>query len=253
MKLALRLLIVSIAVLTTETSNGQEIDSTEVSLSKEIYDPAQNRLFMMSTGRTMPEGKFSIGDFEIFLLQAGYAPTKYLHFNASYVLPIGGSKSIYWSLGTKVQVLNRSGNFYGLSVGADIGFFDELLGFSSTYKSQLISVNAAASFGNEHQRGHVNIAQLFPVTKNSSSSNSFPTFLQFGTDVNLHRNQSGGGNKLIAEMLVPINKNGLSGVVIFVGMRVCGKASVFDICWPLVVGSGAAFSPIPFASFTLVF
>lgn len=244
--------MVSIIFLVAENSEAQEKDSSAIPLPEEIIDPAQNRLFMMSTGRTMPVQKVSIGDFEIFLLQLGYAPTDYLHFNFSYFLPIGG-ESIYWSFGTKVQVAKPSGNFQGFSIGADVGFFDELFKVSSNYRTRLVSLNAAVSGGNEDLKAHLNLAHLVPLG-NTSETSGFPTYLQLGTDIKLHKNASGGGMKFIFEMLLPFSKGGISGNILIVGMRVCGPKSVFDIGWPFAFSTGGAgASPVPFCSFCFVF
>lgn len=251
MKPIFNVLIVSFIFLVAKNSTAQEKDSSTIPTSGEIIDPAQNRLFVMSTGRTIPEGKVSLANFTIFLLQGGYAPTGFLHFNLSYFIPLG--EPVYWSVGTKIQIVRPSGGFQGFSIGADIGFFDELFKLSSSYNSRLLSLNAAVSGGNENAKVHFNLAHIIPLNSQYTTS-GFPTYVQIGTDIKLHRNSNGGGLKFLAEALLPFSNRGISGTIILAGLRMSGRQVVGDIGWPIAVGlGGVGFSPIPFFSISVVF
>jgi hypothetical protein len=244
-------LLAALLLIAIGDVHSQESDSTTTTTSNEIIDPAQNRLFMMSTGRTMPANKFSLADFTIVLLQGGYAPTDFLHFNLTTFIPTG--EPVYWSVGTKVQVVKPDGGFQGFCIGADVGFFDELFKVSSSYNSQVLSLNAAVSAGNEGAKVHANLAYIIPLSGRSISS-YFPTYMQIGTDIRLRGDTSGGGLKFLAEMLLPFSNRGISGTIILAGLRISGRTVVGDIGWPLAVGAGGAgFSPIPFFSLSVVF
>ena len=102
---------------------SQDLFSIDSTKTFESPEPARNRLFTMSTGRTMPTGKLSVADFEILLVQMGYAPMDFFQLNLSYLISFSRGSNPYWSIGTKVQVLQPSGVFQGLCLGADFGFF----------------------------------------------------------------------------------------------------------------------------------
>lgn len=246
MKRTLRLVIAMLVLMGVGDVKGQQRDTIATEVSNEIIDPAQNRLFMMSTGRTMPPEKFSIADFEVFLLQLGYAPTDFIHFNASYIIPIGGGNSPYWSLGTKVQVIQPAGAFQGLAIGGDIGFFEVLFEFSSTTRTEnLVSLNAAMSIGNETAKIHFNIAHFVNGKSSSSSSVGFPSYSQIGADVRLSNTL-----KFIVEATLPSSQNGLNGSLILAGFRAMGKKFAGDFAWGFFKATSTTFTPsgYPFVS-----
>lgn len=144
----------------------------------------------------MPEGRVSIGDFMIFLLQAGYAPADFIHFNLSYLTTFTRSSARYWSVGTKVQILKPSGALKGIAIGADVGFSDELFGISSRYDEHVVSFNIAASVGGSFGGVHLNMAYLASPASSYERA-PFPTYIQVGTDMVLSRNENGGGMKLL--------------------------------------------------------
>lgn len=218
-----------------------------------VEDPAKNRLFVMSTGQTIPAGKVSLGSFEIFLLQAGYAPTEFLHFNLSYLTFFGSGASRYWSVGSKVRILSPSGAFRGLSLGADVGFFNELFVVSSNGDSKLLSVNVAASLGSERFGVHGSIAYLKPLSSYSSESD-FPAFFQIGVDGLIRQYDNGGGLKFMLEAFSVASRKTISGSVLIAGFRHFGNKAVFDIGWPFAIGSGGfAAARLPFFSLCLIF
>jgi hypothetical protein len=257
MKLLLQLLT-ALLLMAIGNLKAQVQDTTVIVGSNEIVDLAQNRLFMMSTGRTMPAQKFSAGDFEIFLLQLGYAPADFAHLNFTYILPLGGP-SPYWSFGTKVQIVKQSGLLKGVAIGADVGFFDELFGVSSNYNTandntNIVSLNAAVTAGGDDANLHLNIAQLFPTSNHTSVEIEFPTYIQTGFDFALSHRANGGGMKFMTEMLMTLTKRNFAANIVFVGLRSCGKSSVAEFGWPFSLGtSGAGASPVPYFSLTFFF
>lgn len=246
------LTLLSVSCITVVADRGWPHDEGNDLPLPEMNDLAQNRLFTMSTGQTMPAGKFSIADFEIFLLQGGYAPTDFLHFNLSYLTTFGG-ESAYWSVGTKLQVLTPTGMFKGLAIGADFGFFDELFGISSRYDKRIVSFNAAISVGGAAGAVHVNVAYLFSPAS-SVERTPFPTYVQVGTEVTVQRHANGGGIKLMGEILSAFSERGISGNVAIIGLRACGRSTVVDIGWPIAFGDGrTSLSRLPFFSYCFLF
>lgn len=245
--------VLVVTCFTFAATDGLAQNEDNTSSLNEVYDPGQDRLFAMSTGRTMPEGKVSVGDFIIFLLQAGYAPADFIHFNLSYLTTFTRGSARYWSVGTKVQILKPSGALKGIAIGADVGFSDELFGISSRYDEHVVSFNIAASVGGSFGGVHLNIAYLASPASSYERA-PFPTYIQVGTDMVLSRNENGGGMKLLGEILTTLSNRGISGNVAIVGIRVCTPKSVFDIGWPIAFNeTGTAFSRLPFFSFCYVF
>jgi hypothetical protein len=182
----------------------------------------------MSTGRIIPEGKFSLSDFDIFVLQLGYAPAKFLQLNFS-VVPFFGNP--YWSVGGKVQIVPPSGLLQGISIGCDAGYFHHISDLSSDYNSKnLVSLNMAGSFGNEYLRGHISLMQL---NFSSESGNlGMPTWLFLGTDYIIYRFMSGSGIKLILETYYARANSKLEQYVYLLGVRFFSNTTALDIAAP---------------------
>lgn len=241
---ALCILLLPCATFSQQTEGENSVDSIESS---------RNRLFTMSTGRTMSAGKLSVTDFEFFLAQLGYAPTGFLQVNLSFLLPI--SKTInYWSVGTKVQVLQPSGFFRGLSIGADVGFFGEENYFvpvnvNGSSTPPLVNVNVAASIGNDRAGLHTSFSQL------QWSANygrvAVPSYAQLGADIVVSRQTATAGLKLMSEMTWTQRLGSLNPAFMFVGLRTFSSTFTADFGWPFGFGESGSFIPsqIPFFSF----
>jgi len=244
-------IIIAFIMITPYVAKSQENFSSP-------SDPVQNRLFWMSTGKTMPKGKFSVMDAEVFLLQLGYAPTNFAHLNFSWELPLFGIDNTYWSIGSKFQLIPTSGIFQGLAVGADVGFFSRIFEISSTSESKrLFSVNIAASFGNYFAKAHISVSQL--QFSSSQSTILIPTYLQLGTDIQFIRNDDGSGAKFIAETFFSRGKTDLTLNTLIIGIRFFGKGSAGEFGWPFSTinffSSSSTLQPwsVPYASITLFF
>ena len=239
-------------------SFSEPIDSLRNENTFSTIDPVRNRLFWMSTGQTMPQKKFSVGSYEVFLAQAGYGATEFLQFNFSWVLPIFGTSDTYWSVGTKLRLLPASGFFQGVAAGADFGFFSRIFDISSTSPSEhLTSVNIAGSVGTEVFKCHVSVAQL--QFSSTQSEVPIPTFVQVGTELQLSRNPEGGGVKFVAETLFPRTHQDLELSTVVLGLRFFGPGSAGEFAWPLsrigFNGTQYDLKPwgIPYFSVTLLF
>ena len=241
---ALSIILLPCATFSQQTEGEFPFDSMEFS---------RNRLFTMSTGRTMPAGKLSVADFEFFLVQLGYAPTEILQVNLSFLLPI--SKTInYWSVGTKVQVLPPSGFFRGLSIGADVGFFGEEDYFVPVHSNgssspPLVNVNVAASVGNDRATLHTSISQLQWSTDYGRVV--VPSYAQLGADIVVSRPTETSGLKLMSELTWTQRLGSLNPAFMFVGLRTFSSTFTADFGWPFGFGDSGSFVPsqIPFFSF----
>jgi len=176
----------------------------------------------------MPEGKFSLSDFEIFVLQMGYAPTKFLQLNFS-IVPFFDNP--YWSVGSKIQIVPPSGLLQGISVGCDAGFFHHISDLSWDHNSKyLVSLNMAGSFGNEYLRGHISLMQL---NFSSESGNiGIPTWLFLGTDYFVYQFMNGDGIKLILETYYARANSKLEQYVYLFGVRFFSNTTALDIAAP---------------------
>jgi len=236
----------------------QETDSTKGELYPTVTDPAQNRLFWMSTGKTMPKGKFSISDFEVFLLQLGYAPTDNFHLNFSYLVPfINISSETYWSFGAKLQLFSPQGYFQGLSIGSDVGFFSKLFKINENNNTpHIVTLTTSVSAGNEDLKLHINAIQLF--SKWDKSKQEIPTFLQLGSDLLVLKNSEGGA-KIIVETFFTRSNKGIYLSTIVPGIRFFGKKSAGEFAWPISMNlfghTKDRFIPwtTPYASISLFF
>ncbi|HLF15171.1 MAG TPA: hypothetical protein VI932_09820 [Bacteroidota bacterium] len=143
-----------------------------------IEDPARNRLLWMSTGRVMPAGTFSVGVFELVIIQGGYGIADVAQINATGTIG-------YWSIGSKFQILPPFGLFQGLAFGADAGFTRESDRFLLP-RGGLYALNLSASAGNEDVTVHLNAMRVYP----SEHRDRPTTYLQAGCSVPLHRTPS---------------------------------------------------------------
>lgn len=222
----------------------------------ESPEPARNRLFTMSTGRTMSPGKLSVADFEFFLLQLGYAPVGPLQINLSYLIPVTRGTNTYWSLGTKFQVLRPSGVFQGLALGADFGFFERVdyITPANSYSSSpppLVNVNLAASLGDENLKVHMSIAQL--QWSADYGKVTFPSYVQAGADISVSRPTARSGLKLMGEITFTQHVRSLTPAFMLFGVRSYGPKFTGDFGWIFGFESSGSFIPgkIPFFSFNV--
>lgn len=220
----------------------------------ESPEPARNRLFTMSTGRTMPTGRFSIASFEIFLLQIGYAPLDFFQLNLSYLTPVSRGSQTYWSVGTKFQVLKPSGVFRGVAIGADLGFFEQVsyIAPASSYSSSippLVNVNMAVSVGGEIAKMHVSVGQL--QWSADYGKVQVPSYIQFGFDASLSRPSATTGLKLIGELTMTQRVGTLNAAFMVIGLRGYSTHFTGDFGWPFGFGESGSFVPglLPFFSF----
>jgi hypothetical protein len=75
-----------ILFLSTAAFSNQEDEPTEQHTT--YTDPIENRLFWMSTANTLEKASFWVSLHTFYLIQGGYAPTDFLHFNITTALPI---------------------------------------------------------------------------------------------------------------------------------------------------------------------
>ncbi len=234
---------------------SQETRVSEGAIPSDTPEPARNRLFIMSTGQTMPAGRFSFADFEIFLLQLGYAPTDFLHLNLSYLIPVSRGANTYWSIGTKVEVLQPSGLFQGLAIGADFGFFGNVdyITPASSYASsapRLVNVNASVSVGDENVKMHASVAQL--QWRSDYGKVQVPSYVQIGADALVHKQSASAGLKLMGELMFTQHARSLNPAFMILGLRTYSAKFTGDFGWPFGFGDSGYFVPaqIPFFSFT---
>jgi hypothetical protein len=202
----------------------------------------------------MPTGRFSIASFEIFLLQIGYAPLDFFQLNLSYLTPVSRGAQTYWSVGTKFQVLQPSGVFQGLAIGADLGFFEQVsyIAPANSYSSSpppLVNANMAVSIGHENAKMHVSVAQL--QWSANYGKVQVPSYIQFGFDVSMSRRSSTAGLKVLGELTMTQRLGTLNAAFLFAGLRTYSSKFTGDFGWPFGFGGSGSFIPgqLPFFSF----
>jgi hypothetical protein len=107
-----------------------------------LRDFTQNRLFLMSTGYTQPEGTVSLNIFEFVGYQALYTPFSGVQFNAGIVIP---RNLIY---GAKFQFYESERYVRALSLTVDASYF---LNSDKTFKEHTKiypSINGTFGFTN---------------------------------------------------------------------------------------------------------
>ena len=158
-------------LLNTSIVYTQGTDSTKGEMYSTVTDPAQNRLFWMSTGRVSEPYRFSVGTFELFVLQAGYTPTKFFQLNLSGTFG-------YWSVGTKLQLLESARYFRGLAIGADFGFSPKSADLLIT-RDNIQVYTLSASFGTDNFQQHISVMQTYQPLR-IRDHNPYPSYLSFG-------------------------------------------------------------------------
>lgn len=182
-------------------------------------DHAQNRLFWMSTGRISTPEKFSIGNFEVLTVQAGYVPTDFLQVNASV------AAGLYWSVGAKAQLFASDESILqGLSVGTDFGFYPQYgRDFEELFKTRLFAFNIAGSFGTRSEQLHINILGM-------TDRGQFVPMVQIGGSIDADRTGSPRGLKFMAEGFVNASKSSkLEFFAGILGVRSYGEIFVGEL------------------------
>ena len=229
----------------------QETDSTKGEVYSTVTDPVQNRLFWMSTGRVSEPYRFSLGTFELFVLQAGYTPTKYFQLNLSGTFR-------YWSVGTKLQLLESVGNFRGLAIGADFGFSPKSADMFIT-RDNIQVYTLSASFGTDNFQQHISVMQTYQSLR-IRDHNSYPSYISLGLSYQPEQ-RTKWKTKLMAEGWI-FNNNiekqlEVGGIV--AGLRSFGGNFVWEIAffWGPTLSFGGQTSsqprhrlyPLPYISF----
>lgn len=180
----------------------------------------------------MPDGRFSLSNFEIFLMQIGYAPTDYLHLNFSYLLPVWGFDSDhgYWSVGGKFQLLSPRGYFQGFSIGSDAGFFSKIFEINKKNNDpDIVTFTASVSAGGKDITIHASAIQI--LTNWNDSKGDIPTFLQLGSSL-LMAEKGDIGTKIIIETFFARSYDGIYLHTILPGIRFFGKNIAGEIAIP---------------------
>lgn len=230
---------VALIALVAENSAvwGSSPDSSVVQEKAGTDDPSSNRLFMMSTGTISRPHHFSVGWFELLIIQLGYTPTDFLQVNLSGT---GG----YFSAGAKVRLLAPAGPFKGLAVGGDLGYFPA----NPPEQRTLQFLTVATSVGYSWAEGHIAISHR-PNDRSAFGPHS--VFVQSGFSLQLADGEQ--GIKLMGEWWSTRGTEaGLQPIIGIVGFRVysssfTGELAVFTlprICFGHCAGeSGFTFFP----------
>lgn len=189
----LSILILSFPLIPISASVCQESNIENVAT---VSDPVQNRLFWMSTGNTVPKGKFWGSMYTFYLVQGGYAFTDYFHLNLTIPLPIWGSSVL--GTGAKFQFYKSDDLVRGIAIGADWFIADKLFSSSSSMKENFYG-NISFTLGTNSTKLHFNVTQFFQEETEYSNSHSWA---QIGFETNVSSTQKGGA-KIIAEGMIP--------------------------------------------------
>lgn len=249
--------VIAMLALSMDSTGVSKISEPETGPESELRDPASNRLFWMSTGRTAAVKRTSVGllgapylipwfPYATFL-QVGGVPTDFLQFNATGSLGYG-------SVGAKVQFVPKMGLLLGVAAGADFGFYPKNSALLQDDRIQ--AYNLAVSFGSEEFAAHVNTMQI--IQRNSHTEELIPTYIQLGVSIQLDHNPNRQG-KFIAEAwyVNSYSRRQLELGLLLAGIRSYGRTFVFEIA--LLFGprlsfghgsssNGLEFFPLPYVS-----
>ncbi len=186
----------------TNISTAMMEDGLSTGQAMTFSDPVQDGLFSMPTGRGIARNQFYFSAVNGLFLKSGFAPTDFLHFNASYLFGVDNRPG-RWSLGTTVHLLQSRKFLRGLSLGGYVGTLEGYHGMGyETHRRSVLSLVAALSLGDDNVQGHMGAARHFWLQKQD-----YPLFVtsyvQIGADFVLHRSESGGGLKLMGEFTIP--------------------------------------------------
>ena len=238
--------IIGLIIVGSAFSFAQKMETTDSLQSLLVADPAQNRLFWMSTGKISAPHRVSIGVFELFVFQGGYSPTDFFQMNGSATFG-------YYSIGTKVQILQPMGILKGVAVGADFGFSPPSDGLLIS-RDQLQTYTIALSLGNDEVQLHSSAMKF--IQPNDYYNTSTPSCVQVGFELG-PKNSDTRNTKFMSEFWF-VNDSYESalklGAIVF-GMRSYGRTFVWEVA--LTVGpslspegesSRLAFYPLPYFS-----
>lgn len=217
-----------------------------------LEDANSGRSWLMPTALLPPEGTWSVSDFELFMLGAGYSPADNIQLSATTLLPIVEDMPLWLLLSGKVQLVD-SGPFKLAAQGTFTYFSEDSGGETlSTYGG---SIGGAATYClNVDCYSHVTGYLAAAFAKDSSDS-AVP-FIVGGSAVFKVARRI----RLVLEadsafVLGEINEN-LDGFLGWYGVRFTSRNIGVDLGFvkPIYFGEGESDDPLvlglPFVSFT---
>ena len=212
-------------------------DSTEVD-AKQIWKRAENdynSVMLGPTPETLPARTAYFRNFELFILNFGYAITDDLNVSFGMLFPVSSSFQMV-SLGFKYRIVSREDFPFGFAVAATGSLIDE---------TSFATVSGIAGIGNRHRSLNLSVHQ--PFVENNSDA---PAFFIVSGDL-----QVAGSVKLLGEY-------GNSGDAVFsdedfsgfmnVGLRIFGDSSSFSLTGfrPLTIDDADGFIAFPLAMYS---
>ncbi len=189
------IVILSFCLIPISLSVGQEVNAENAIT---VSDPIHNRLFWMSTGNTVPKGKFWGSSYTFFLIQGGYAITDYFHFNLTTQLPIWGNT--FLGTGVKFQIYKSDELVRGIAIGADWFIANKLFSPNTNPRENFYG-NISFSLGSDYTKLHLNVTQFF---RNETEYSDSHYWGQVGFETIISSKEK-GGIKFITEGIIPQN------------------------------------------------
>ncbi len=216
-------------------------------LDTRYADANSDRVILYSTAETHPAGTFYFSDYEIVLLQLGYAITDHLQISLTGVPPLVDKQPYFFDLTAKLN-LYRGDTFRAALQLAGDGLY-----VPQTSPSSLFGVRAGAIGQFCLQAGCLSSLTLNAGTFiNNRANDLVPVYLAAGLIFHL--------SDLVKLMVEPNYAvaigngkiDGPTGFLLNYGIRLSGKQFGFDLAFvrPIGADSGSLVLGVPVLSFT---
>ena len=210
-------------------------------------DANSDRVIIYSTAETHPAGTFYFSDYEIFLLQLGYAITDSMQISLTAIPPMFDRQPYFFDLTAKVNVLRTPSLRAALQIAGDV------VASPDSNPSSLFGVRAGAIGQACFDPGCLNSLTLNAGTLlNNKSNRVVPIYLAAGLLLHV--------TNLVKLMVEPSyaiaigdgRVDGPAGFLLDYGIRLSGRQFGFDLAFirPIGSGSGYLLMGVPFISFT---
>jgi hypothetical protein len=240
---ALAALVAPLLASPAFAEGGLSSSSTDVRYS----DANSDRVIISSTAETHPAGTFYFSDYEIVLLQVGYAVTDSLQISFTGVPPLVADQPYFFDLTAKLNVYRGARFRAALQLAGDVitspnsdpsTIFGARVGAIGQF---CFDASCLSSFS-------VNAGTLL----NNKTNTEVPVYLSGGLIIHLTDLV-----KLMAEPTYAVavgdgKVDGPSGFILNYGLRLSGKQFGFDLAFVRPIGSGTGFlvMGVPLLSFT---
>ncbi|MBU1700866.1 MAG: hypothetical protein KJ927_18125 [Candidatus Eisenbacteria bacterium] len=197
-------------------------------------DPCYNSIMFCPTTATLPKGSFYFRDFELFIINFGYAMTNTTNLSFGTHFPVTGSLE-FFTAGVKQQILDRETNPIGLAASLSGTFYDD-----GSFGTGAIIVGV----GDKNRSLNVSLMEGF--NENDESG----IILLVGADARLSQNIKLIGEYVDVSSFTSFDDDDEYIGLINVGIRFFGRQMAFSLTGFRPLRDTGDFIAFPMASFS---